>query len=87
MDGFHFLRRHRSEMTAPFIGLQQNFVRDDVEFFLYFTLYVFRISGAQYIAQGALADGMADGLAGARDNFDQQSQLGRNGIIEALLFN
>ncbi len=39
------------------------------------------------VAQRALADGMADGLAGAGDDFDQQAQLGGDGVVLALFFN
>src|SRR5450830_815582 len=40
MDGFHFFRCHRRQVTAPLIGFEQNFVRQNVEFFLHFTLNI-----------------------------------------------
>ncbi|MNT80217.1 hypothetical protein D3C72_2196490 [compost metagenome] len=74
-------------MAAPFIRFEQDLVGDDVEFFLYFALHVFRVGRAQHFTQRTLADGVADGLAGARDDFDQQAQFGRNAVVRALLFN
>ena len=86
VDRFHFFRRHRRQMAAPFVRFEQDLVGDDVEFFLYFALHVFRVGRAQHLAQGALADGVADGLAGARDHFDQQAQFGRDAVVRALFF-
>jgi hypothetical protein len=86
VDRFHFFRCHRRQVAAPFIRFEQDFVGDDVQFFLDFTLDVFGFGGAKDFAQRALAYRVADGLAGAGDDFDQQAQLGRDRVVLALFF-
>ncbi|MNJ69194.1 hypothetical protein D3C77_655170 [compost metagenome] len=72
-------------MAAPFVGFKQDLVGQHVQLLLHFALDVFAFQAAQDAAQGALADRMADGLAGARDHFDQQSHFRRQGLGGALL--
>ena len=45
---FHFFRCHGGQVSAPFIGLDQNLVGNHVEFLLYFALYVFAARATQY---------------------------------------
>ena len=62
---------HRGEIAAPFVGFEQDFVGEDVEFFLDFALDVLRFVAAQDVPECAFAYGMADDLAGAADDFQQ----------------
>ena len=73
-------------MAAPFVGLDQHLVGDDVELLLHLALHVLAAGAAQHAAQGALVDGVADALAGACHHFQQQAQLGRDVAVDALLF-
>ena len=82
----HFLGSHRREVAAPFIGLEQHFVGNDVEFFLRFALHVVAAGVAVDAGQRTLADGVADRFAGAGDDFDEQSQFCGNNAFFALLF-
>jgi hypothetical protein len=45
----------------------------------------FSLCAAQHVAQRALVHRDGDVLAGARDDFDQQPQLGRDATVLALL--
>src|SRR5690606_32595043 len=71
---------------TPFIGFQQDLVGDDIQLLLHFALHVLAARRAKHVAQSALADRMADGLAGTRNDFDQQAQFGGNVVVLALLF-
>ena len=73
-------------MAAPFVGLDQYLIGDDVELFLHFALYVFALRAAHHLAQGTLVDGLADAFAGARHHFKQQAQLRWDVAFQALLF-
>ncbi|GAB0074794.1 hypothetical protein TOC8171_01910 [Pseudomonas syringae] len=54
-------------------------------FFLHFALNVFSAHAAQYAAQRAFGDGVADFLASARHHFDQEAQIGRGVVAAGLL--
>ncbi len=86
VDAFHFFRGHGCQVAAPFVGFNQHFVGDDVQFFLDFALDVFTFRGTQHTAQRAFVDGQADALAGTGHHFQQQAQLRWNGTVDALLF-
>ena len=64
VNAVHFFGRHGGEVTAPFVGFDQYFVGNDVEFFLHFALHVLAAGAAQDIAQGAFVDCVTDALAG-----------------------
>src|SRR5690606_33798283 len=85
VDGFHLFGRHRRKVAAPFIGLEEDLVGEHVQFFLHFALNVFALQASQYAAERAFADMMADCLAGARHNFDEQAHVCRQGAIGALV--
>jgi selenide, water dikinase len=72
----HLLGRQRGEVAAPLVGLEQDLVGDHVELLLRLALHVLRARRAQHAGERALADGDADRLAGARDDLDQQAQVG-----------
>ncbi len=72
-------------MAAPLVGLDQHLVGDEVELFLHLALHVGAARTAQHLAQRAFVDADGDALAGARHDFDQQAQLGRNAAVDALL--
>src|SRR5690606_15304299 len=55
---------------------EQDLVAEHVELLLCLALDVAGTGLAQHPAQGALADGDGDGLAGAGDHLDQQAQVG-----------
>jgi hypothetical protein len=86
VDGLHLLRRHGGEVAAPLVGLQERLVGDHVELLLHLALDVLGVEIAEHAAERALVDRMADGLAGARHDLDQQAQLGGQGGLAALLF-
>ncbi len=70
----HFLGGHGGEVAAPFVGVEQDVVGQHVELLLRFALHVVAAGFAEhaaFAAQGALADGDGNGLAGAGDDFDQ----------------
>jgi hypothetical protein len=71
-------------MAAPFVGFEQDFVGNHVELLLHLALHVVAAGAAQHAGQAALADGDGDGLAGARDDFDQQAQVVGNDVLVAL---
>ncbi len=91
-DGRHLLGRHRGEVAAPFVGLEQDLVGDHVELLLGLALDVAGAGLAEHAAERALADLERDLLAGAGDDFDQQAQRGlqrgrrRRSCVIALLF-
>ena len=87
MDGFHFFRGHGRQVAAPFVGFDQNFIGNDVQFLLNFTLNVFYVGTAQNTTQGTFVDRMADAFASPCHHFEQQAQLSRNLTFAALLFN
>jgi hypothetical protein len=72
-------------VAAPFVGLDQHLVGDDVQLLLHLALHVLAAGRAQHAAQGALVDGLADALAGAGHHFEQQAQLARDVAVDALL--
>ena len=53
---FHFLRGQTGQMTAPFIGFQQDFVAQHIELLLGFSLHIAGAGIAQYVTQGTFAD-------------------------------
>jgi hypothetical protein len=73
-------------MSAPFIGFKQYFVGEQVQFFLNLTLNILAACAAQHLAERAFAYRMADGLTGTRKNLYQQSQFGRDAVMQTLLF-
>ena len=74
-------------MAAPFVGLNQHFVGNDIKLFLDFALHVFAAGAAHHVTERAFVDRAADAFAGAGDHFDQQAQLGRNVAVKTLLLN
>jgi hypothetical protein len=72
-------------VTAPFVGFEQHFVGDDVQFLLHFALHVFALGTAQHTTQSAFVHGVADAFASARHHFKQQTQVGRDVAFVALL--
>lgn len=85
VDAFHFLGGHGCQVAAPFVGLDQHLVGDDVQLLLDFALHVLAAGRAQHVADGALVDGLADALAGAGHDFQQQAQLAGDEAVHALL--
>ncbi len=77
----HFLRGHGGEVAAPLIGFEEDFVGDHVQLFLHLALDVVGAGGPQHIGQGALAHGNGDGLAGAGNDFDQETQVGGDVLV------
>ena len=82
----HFFRRHGGEVAAPFVGIKQNFVGDDIQLLLDFTLHVIRSGAAHGIAKVALTNCDGNSFTGTRNDFDQQAQIGVKIIVRALLF-
>ena len=85
VDAFHFLGSHGCQVAAPFVGFDQGFIGDDVQLLLHFALHVFAAGGAHDVTQLALVHGKADALAGAGDDFQQQTQLAGDQAVHALL--
>ena len=86
VDGFHLFAGHGRQVTAPFVGLDQHLVGDDVELLLHLALHVLATSHTQDAGQVALAHGLADALASPRHHLEQQTQLGGDVAVFALLF-
>ncbi len=85
VDAVHLLAGHCRQVTAPFVGLDQHRVGDDVELFLDLALHVFRLCRTQHATERALVHGLADALAGAGHHLQQQPQVGRNQVVHTLL--
>ena len=85
VDGLHLLRGQRGEIAAPFIGVEQDLVGDHVELLLDLALHVLAAEAAEHAAELALVHRMADRLAGARHDLDQQAQLRRQVAALPLL--
>ena len=69
-------RGHSGKVAAPLVGLQQDLVGDDVELLLRLALHVVGAGLAEHAGERALGNVDADRLHRARDDFDQQAQLG-----------
>jgi hypothetical protein len=80
----HLFRRKRGQMPTPLIGFEQDFVRQHIELFLHLSLHVLGARRPQHAAERALADRDRDRLACARDDFDQQAQVGVDVMLVAL---
>ena len=85
VDIVHFFRSHGGQIAAPFIALEHDFIGDDVEFFLFFTLYILATCAAQYAAQSAFVHSLADVHTSIGHAFNQGAQLGRQFVV-LLLF-
>ena len=72
-------------MAAPFVGLDQDVVGNDVELLLGLTLHVVTAGLAEHIGQGAFRHVDCNGLDGPGDDFHQQAQIGPHQAL-ALLF-
>ncbi|MNC89086.1 hypothetical protein D3C83_49840 [compost metagenome] len=72
-------------MSAPFVRFDQHFIRDDIELFLCLSLDIVCSHRVANSGERTLADRMTDCFACTRDDFDEQSQLGRNAAVIALL--
>ncbi|MND67602.1 hypothetical protein D3C80_590220 [compost metagenome] len=81
----HFLGRHAGQVAAPLVGFQQDFVGHHVQFLLHFALHVLGTHAAEHAAQRALGHRMADLLARARDDLDEEAQIGRRVVASGLL--
>jgi hypothetical protein len=81
----HFFGRHAGQVTAPFVGFEQDFVGHHVEFLLHFALNVFSTHAAEHTTQGAFGYCVADFLARTRHHFDKEAQIGRSVIAAGLL--
>ena len=84
MDRFHFLGSDSGQIAAPFVGFQKDFIGKHIQFFLDFSLYVFRFVAAQNVSERSLAYGMADRLTGTADDFQKQAQFFRNGAVSPV---
>lgn len=62
------------EMPAPFVGLEEDLVREHIELLLRFPLDILAARLAEHLTQRPFADRDRDLLAGARHHFDQQAQ-------------
>jgi hypothetical protein len=56
VDAVHFLAGHGRQVAAPFVGLDQHFVGDDVQLLLDLALHVLALGRAQHAAERALVD-------------------------------
>ena len=81
----HFFGRHAGQVAAPFVGFEQDFVGQNVQFLLHFALHVFSAHAAQDTAQCAFGNGVADFLASTRHHFDKEAQIGRRVVAAGLL--
>ena len=62
-------------MSAPFVRLEEDFVREDVQPLLNLALDILGIETAEDVAECAFSDIMVDGLAGPCDELDQKAQF------------
>lgn len=85
VDAVHFLAGHGREVAAPFVGLDEHLVGDDVQLLLDLALHVLALGRAEHAAQRTLVDGLANALARTGHHFEQQAQLARNEAVGALL--
>lgn len=75
MDIVHLLRCHCSEATASLTGLQQDFVGDQIESFLFLALYIDRTRIAEEAIYARLVNRRTDTLAGLCHDLQQTYQL------------
>ncbi len=80
----HFLGRAAGEVAAPGVGFEQDLVGEHVELLLRLALHVATAGFAEDTAEVAFADRDRDGLAGTRDDFDEQTQVGIDVLMSAL---
>ena len=76
MHRLDFLRSHGRQVTAPLVGLEQDFVGDHVELLLRLALHVVGTGLAEHARERALGDIHTDRLAGAGHDLEQQTQIG-----------
>ena len=76
MHRLDFLRSHGRQVTAPLVGLEQDFVGDHVELLLRLALHVVGTGLAEHARERALGDIHADRLAGTGHDLEQQTQIG-----------
>ena len=69
VDVFHFFGSHGRQMAAPFVGFDQNFIGNDVQFFLNFTLNIFNVGTAQNTTQCTFVDRMTDAFTSTCNHF------------------
>ena len=86
IERFHLFRGHGGQVAAVLVGFEQDFVGDHIQLLLGFALHVAGAGRAEHAGKGPLVDAVRDRLAGAGHDFEQQTQLGRDGVVLALLF-
>ena len=70
-----------ASMPTPFVGAQEDLVREHVELLLRFALNVGRPGGSEDIVDRPVGDPFRDGLASQRDVDDERGELaGRAGM-------
>ena len=84
-DLLDFLGGHRRQVAAPFVGLDQDVVGDDIELLLGLTLHIVTASLAQHAGEGALGNIDGNGLDRTGDDFHQQAQIGAHQALALLL--
>ena len=72
-------------MTAPFVGLDQDVVGDDVQLLLGLSLHIVATGLAEHPRQGAFRHIHGNGLDGTGNDLHQQAQIGTHQAL-ALLF-
>ena len=72
MRQVHFFRGHGGEVAAPFVRFKQDFVGQDVEFFLRFALHIVTAGFAEDATQAAFANGNRNALTGPGNDLDQE---------------
>ena len=72
-------------MACPFVGLDEDFVGDDVQFFLRLALYVFAARTALNADQRALVHRVGDDFTGRDDVVQQRAEVAARADV-ALLF-
>jgi hypothetical protein len=77
----HLLGGHGRQSAAPFVGLDQHLVGDDVEFLLGFALDVGRGGAAQHAAQCAATHRVGNRFDRARHRFQQQAQVRVHAVV------
>src|SRR5205823_7326321 len=78
------LGSERRKVSAPYVRLEQDLVREHVELLLRLALHVVGARRAEAVGKRPLVDARADRLAGAGDGLDEQPEIGVDELLVTL---
>ena len=86
MRQFHLFGGHGGKIPPPFVGFEQDFIGQHIQFLLCFALYVIAAGFSQHIAQAPFADRDRNVQAGTGDDLDQEVEVCRDATGTAMFF-